>query len=276
MLEAQRPLTLILGTIAAWSLALLVLTAFGLGGRVPPAAADGVARPLPALNLTPGVSRLGSLDQYAQVGNRPLLMPNRKPQPIAAAPGDASTSDLSAKLTSVLITPSLQLAILTLDEGGLSRRVRVGETVEGTNWRLMSLEPRRAVFDGPGGQKVLDLRVFDGQGGQAPTQVARVEGGRSTAESGGSDGADGGVMNPGNALPGAGATDAPTAAPIASTTPATPPGVPPNAPRTPNATTPERPMTQQEQVEAIRRRIEARRAQMRAQQPREADETQVK
>lgn len=83
-------------------------------------------------------------------------------------------------------------------------------------------------------------------------------------------------MNPGNALPGAGATDAPTVAPIASTTPATPPGVPPNAPRTPNATTPERPMTQQEQVEAIRRRIEARRAQMRAQQPREADETQVK
>jgi len=70
-------------------------------------------------------------------------------------------------------------------------------------------------------------------------------------------------------------TDGSASPPVASDTPpATPTCAPPTDPRT--NPTPERPMTQQEQVEAIRRRIEARRAQMRAQPPRDAGDNQVK
>jgi general secretion pathway protein N len=271
VLESLRPLTLVLGAVAAWLLVVLGLTlvpSAGLGGRYAVAQADGAARPLPKLNLTPGKSRLGPLADYAQIGARPLLMPGRKPQPIAAAPGEAGESDLNAKLTSVLITPALQVAILTLDEGGLSRRVRVGENVEGTNWHLTSLEPRRAVFDGPTGQKVLDLRVFDGQGGLVPTQIARASGGD------GGDGRDGSdprtVNTPLGPLP---ANGAPPGSPIAAARPS--PAPPGQNPTQPTPAPSEQPMSQQEQVEAIRRRIEARRAQMRAQPP-AGDSNQVK
>lgn len=266
MLESLRPLTLVLGAVAAWLLVVLGLTlvpSAGLGGRYAVVDADGVARPLPKINLTPGKSRLGPLDNYAQIGARPLLMPGRKPQPIAVAPGEAAESDLNAKLTSVMITPGLQVAILTLDEGGLSRRVRVGENVEGTNWHLTTLEPRRAVFDGPSGQKVLELRVFDGQGGSRPTQVASADAGR---ENDGSDGGDASGPRPATSSLGIVPPNrAPPGSPIAAAQPSVaPPGQPPTQP-TPVPS--EQPMSQQEQVEAIRRRIEARRAQMRAQPP---------
>ena len=265
MLESLRPLTLVLGAVAAWLLVVLGLTVVpsaGLGGRYSVAQADGVARPLPKTNLTPGKSRLGPLSDYAQIGERPLLMPGRKPQPIAAAQGDAGESDLNAKLTSVMITPGLQVAILTLDEGGLSRRVRVGENVEGTNWHLTTLEPRRAVFDGPTGQKVLELRVFDGQGGPRPTQVANADGGNAGQANDGTDGSATRTANtPLGIVPPA---RTPPGSPIAAATPSPTQQPQPQQPTTaPN----EQPMSQQEQVEAIRRRIEARRAQMRAQPP---------
>jgi general secretion pathway protein N len=260
VLESLRPATLVLAAVCAWCVAVLGLTLFGLGGRVGASDATEPARPLPKVNLTASKPRLGSLDQYSAIGQRPLLMPNRKPQAIAAAPGEAGSSDLNARLTSVMITPHLQLAILTLDEGGISRRVRVGDTVEGTNWHLSQLEPRRAVFDGPSGQKVLDLRVYDGQGGLAPTAVARAAGNRDTAN--GDEDASGSNVN----TPlGPSASGSPPGSPIASARPSPPPGqVPPPQVPPPQA---DKPMSQQEQVEAIRRRIEARRAQMRAQPP---------
>ncbi len=236
----------------------------GLGGRNAAVEADGAARPLPTVKLSASKSRLGPLADYAQIGARPLLMPGRKPQPIAAAPGEAGESDLNARLTSVMITPTLQMAILTLDEGGLSRRVRVGENVEGTNWHLTSLEPRRAVFDGPSGQKVLDLRVYDGKGGIAPTVLAQaaLNNGATTP---GSDNAnegsvDNSVNTPLGPVPGS-PIGAARPGNVESRDPSTPAPQPQPQPQA------ERPMSQQEQVEAIRRRIEARRAQMRAQPP---------
>jgi general secretion pathway protein N len=77
-------------------------------------------------------------------------------------------------LTSVLITDTLRMAIFSEENGQVSKRVRLGDTVPGTSWRLATLEPRRAVLEGPEGQRVLDLRVFDGQGGAAPTPMATI------------------------------------------------------------------------------------------------------
>src|SRR3546814_19571789 len=72
-----------------------------------------------------------------------------------------------------MIAPDFRMAILQPREGGDSVRVRVGTAPEAApGWRLVSLEPRRAVFDGPAGERKRELRVFDGEGGIPPTATA--------------------------------------------------------------------------------------------------------
>lgn len=243
MADSIRPLTLLLGAVCLWALSVLVLAAAGLGTRFPPV--TGVAEPpaLPTVSLTRGVSRLDALGVYAEVGARPLMNLSRRP--VATAAMDASASaDLDVMLTSVLITPRLQLAILTDNKEGGSRRVRVGEMVEGSNWRLVQLEPRRATLEGPSGQRTLDLRVFDGTSGEMPTPLESP---------------------PRAVIP---SSSSPVAGTTANLTPN--PGQAANAP---SKAEPE-PVTvsQEAQVEAIRRRIEARRAQMRAEAEAAANE----
>jgi general secretion pathway protein N len=232
VLDHWRPLTGVLAAACAWALTLLVLAITGLGGRVEllPDDPAGVAE-LPTVNLAPVVPRLGGSGEYGEVGNRPLLMADRRPAPVTAVAGEQS-ADLDVALTSVLITPRLQLAILTDNQGGASRRVRVGENVPGSAWRLVQLEPRRAVLEGPGGQRTLELRVYNGQGGAPPTTTMTVAG-------------------PEGEQP-------PPPVPMTET-PAPAPAPPANAQPVPAET-----LTPEQQIEAIRRRIEARRAQMRA------------
>jgi len=222
VVSALRPAGVLLAAIAAWALCLAVLAVLGLGGRVGLHPADGALTPaLPVVTLDAVGSRLGPASDYLEVGNRPLFGRDRRPAPMTADSGDAA-APLDVNLTSVLITPGLKLAIVQNTADGASRRVRLGDVLEGTAWRLVQLEPRRAVFDGPEGQRELALRVFDGAGGQSPTPQA-------------GSGVGGPVAMP----PGATAPNKPDAAPA---TPAV------------------APVTPDEQVEAIRRRIEARRA----------------
>ncbi|MEO6173215.1 MAG: hypothetical protein ABIP02_08865, partial [Arenimonas sp.] len=109
-------------------------------------------------------------------------------------------------------------------------RVRLGDVIEGTGWRLIQLEPRRAVLEGPTGQRSMDLLVFNGKGGEAPTAVA-------TATT--NDNTDGATAVPVQAAPVNNAPAVTTAAANQN-------------------------MTQEQQIEAIRQRIAARRAQMQA------------
>lgn len=227
MVDTPRPLSLFLGAVCVWSVMLLILAMTGLGGRFTPAPADRTLVPsLPAVNLTPSPARLGSMNDYLEVGTRPLMMVDRRPAPVAAT--EDAKKDLDVTLTSVLITPRLKLAILTENkDSGVSHRVQVGNVVDGTNWRLIQLAPRQAVLEGPTGQRTLELRVFDGKSGAAPTPMSNP------------------VANK-EPLP-------PDVARDATLTPPVPAPLPPQAAP-----------TQQQQIEAIRRRIEARRAQMRA------------
>jgi general secretion pathway protein N len=231
MLEHVRPTTGLLAAFCLWALALLVLAVAGLGGRAPALPDDpSLVSALPKVKLTPVATRLGPFTDYAEVGSRPLLLHDRRPAPVTAVAGEGTT-DLDVALTSVLITPRLQMAILTENQGGASRRVRVGDQVPGTAWRLLQVEPRSAVLEGPGGQRVLELRVFTGGAAVAPQDTT-------------------GAFIEGQSMP-----------------PSPPPPVP-----EPDAKTAEAPasaptgdaLTQEQQIEAIRKRIEARRAQMRA------------
>jgi general secretion pathway protein N len=245
--DSLRPLTLLLGALCLWAIAVLGLSLAGLGSRFA-APAQGIAAPaLPKVNLVRTESRLGPLANYTEVGQRPLLSADRRPGLAPAAGGD-DAAELDVVLTSVLITRNLQMAIFTDNKDASSRRVKLGEMVSGSNWRLVQLEPRRAVLEGPSGQRDLGLRVFDGKGGQSPTTVVTAPIAPIATTDGG-DGAPG--SKSGNAA--------------AQVQPAPPP--PPADAKTADAKFGDgnaAPMTQEQQVEAIRRRIEARRAQMRA------------
>jgi general secretion pathway protein N len=241
VIDHLRPTTALWAGAALWAAGLLLLAFAGLGGRLPTTEiAPGSVPALPQLNLQATPSRLGPLGDYVDIGARPLLAPDRRPSAVLAA--DGATGDLDASLTSVLITPQLRMAIFTDNQNGNSRRVRLGEAVPGTNWQLVQLEARRAVLEGPSGQRSLELRVYDGKGGSAPTSVPPPT----------SDGA------------------APTPAESNVATPATTANVPPPAPVP--APTPAATPSQEDQVAEIRRRIEARRAQMRAEAARDAQE----
>ena len=239
MADSLRPLTLLLGGVALWALCLLVLALAGLGSRFAPPSGAVQPPPLPKVSLTATASRLGAWENYAEVGRRPLLNEQRRPVAVAMSAAGGGSDELDVTLSSVLITSNLKVAILTDNKDAGTRRVRLGELVEGTNWRLVSLEPRRAVLEGASGQRTLELRVFDGQSGQPPTPVAANADAAAAAA-------------PARVVP----SPAPTPPP-ASVAQAVPP---------PPAVTKPDPnqMSQEEQVEAIRRRIEARRAQMRA------------
>src|SRR5690606_35542113 len=118
-------------------------------------------------------------------------------------------NDFDYVLTSVLIAPDFRMAILQPREGGDPIRVRVGTAPEAAPaWRLASLEPRSAVFDGPGGERTLELRVSDGEGGIPPTQPSA-----GTNMPGASRPAPPDIAPPGGAGPAVRNADDPAAAP---------------------------------------------------------------
>jgi general secretion pathway protein N len=134
-------------------------------------------------------------------------------------------------LTGVLISPQVRLAILQPAGGGDSQRVREGKSPEGAaGWRLIEVQPRRVVFEGANGQSTLDLRTF-GASATDRDEIARAV--------------------PGARPPPPTATAAAAAAAASADAAAAVP-----------------PQNEQQRIEAIRKRIEARRAQLRTQQNR--------
>ena len=138
----------------------------------------------------------------------------------------------------MLLTPQLQMAIVQPNGGGDSVRLRIGEAPDAAPaWALASISPRSVVFNGPEGEKTLELRVFDGTGGQAPTPI-------STAP-------------PASAGAASRAAAMPNLQPPPQPTPATGNEISTNP-------------TPEQQAEAIRKRIEERRAQLQQEAQRQA------
>ncbi|MCR6663457.1 MAG: hypothetical protein NVV60_10015 [Luteimonas sp.] len=253
------PRTWLLAVLAAWASSIWLLALFGLGGsihRLDPD--DALLRPLPAA-FTPVDDRLDALQQYAESANRPLFTDDRRPQPFVIDP-NAETgqgNDFDFVLTSVLRMPTLEMVILQPSGGGRSLGVKVGESPEGVaGWTLRSVESRAAVFDSPDGEVRLELRQFDGVGGESPTAMA-VAPPQAPSPSQGMDHGPGAVITD---------ADAPGGAPMQSTTSADGGGgLPTMDANGAMVETAQSTQTSQEQVEAIRRRIEERRARLREQ-----------
>ena len=226
----QRLPTLLLGAFAGWSLLVFVAVQTGLGARYSLHPDDASRVPeLPRLDLSRAQTPLGALTDYAQVGERPLFNPDRRPIPPPAAPGAGeaeapAAAPLDVLLTSVILSGDTRIAIVLDKKSNKSQSVRLGEALAGDQsaWKLVELAPRKAVFEGPTGRNEAELRVFDGSGGEAPTPVAS------------------------SAVEGTPAANPATAA------------APDQA-----AANPAQPQTPEARAELIRRRIEERRRQMR-------------
>lgn len=270
--DTWTPRTGALATLAGWAVLVALLAVFGMGGRITPLPPDpSLVQPLPTLPATP-TERLGPLPQYAEIGSRPLFAEDRQPQPFfISGEGEAAAPGFDMVLSSVLISPRLQLAIVQPVAGGEGLRVKVGESPNGfPGWRLVELEARRAVFEGPDGRRELELRVFDGASGQPPTPLIT----RTPTQPGAVP-----MTMPGNVAPmptvprATGGNSAATLQPTPGAVPVpapTPPTAPPahraSEPTAPSPALATPPATPEQQMDAIRQRIEARRAQMREQE----------
>lgn len=216
--DQAGPLTWLLAACAGWALLLWIAALLGMGGQLGETRPAATEAALPqAAKPTP--DRIGPLSQYADAAARPLFTQDRRPRSFMAtgpeADNEAQSQSLDFILTGVLISPQVQLAVLQPSGGGESQRVRVGKSPEGAaGWRLVEVQPHRAIFEGAGGQSALDLRRF---GDAAAPAVATV------------------------------GPPPPPAAPVQAPPPAE-----------------QLPQDQEARIEAIRKRIEARRAQLRA------------
>jgi general secretion pathway protein N len=237
-LEDVSPRTWLLGAVAGWALLAWVLALAGMGGRVTPLPDDpSLLQALPKPTRAPP-ERLGPFADYAEIAARPLFSQDRRPQPFSLGGDDDTSNDFDYMLTSVLLVPQVKLAMVQPTGGGEPLRIKLGDSVEAAPaWRLVALNPRSAVFEGPGGQKTLELRVFDGSGGESPSDGAAVDPLQDKAAS----------ANP---------APAPRPAAVAGGQ---------GAPKADAAAAPPANSTEQ-QMEALRKRIEQRRAQLRAQQ----------
>jgi general secretion pathway protein N len=255
--EGVAPRTWLLATIAGWALVLWALSLLGMGERIQRLADDpSLLSRLPQLAPAPP-ERLGPLTQYAEISARPLFSEDRRPQPFSlSAEGDEDAQPtFDFVLTSVLLTPTLKMAIVQPSGGGASVRIKLGEAAEEQPaWRLAALNPRSAVFEGPDGQHTLELRVFDGSGGEPPTAIRQEQAGTDKGT---------GAASPRPARKPTTRPAAPTTAPVPVPVPA--PNATPTPPPASDATDASSDATTEAQIEGIRKRIEERRAQLREQ-----------
>ena len=239
------PRTWLLAAVAGWALLAWLGSLANMGGSIARLPDDpSLLRTLPT-QARPQPERIGAMTQYAEVATRPLFSENRRPQPFSLQPqGDGEEAQaFDFVLTSVLLTPNFKMAIVQPAAGGDSIRMKLDEApAEAQGWRLVDLGPRSAVFAGPQGEKHLELRAFDGKGGAAPTRTTPRTAPQPPPQPVTMQDADEAVAMP---------------EPVAVEEPA------PAKPPTTGSTLPDTPMTPEAQMEAIRKRIEERRAQLR-------------
>jgi len=243
--------TWLLATVVGWALLVCVLALVGLGKRVELLPDDpALVQRLPMLPAS-APERLGAFEKYSEIAAHPVFAEDRLPHPFFLSGNDGSSAASTVRLTGVLLTDHFKMATLTLDPQDSVRVQLGGDAVKG--WRLLALQPRSATVEGPGGTQTLELRVFNGQGGQPPTANAAARGAAT-------------------AISAAPSQDAAAAATPQSPQPQPVTSVQQPGGQAPSAVPPQRsdgvqeaPRPSDDQMRAIRERIEARRRQLQQQ-----------
>lgn len=110
--------------------------------------------PLPPVGNAANLPRPVPLQQFAQVWQKPLFSPDRKPV-AHAADGGSSLGDLD--LTGIILTSGLRMALLHDKNGDKQVRLREGESLPDGSITLVEVRPRSALFDSSAGRTELKL-----------------------------------------------------------------------------------------------------------------------
>jgi len=93
------------------------------------------------------------LDRFAEVWQKPLFNPDRRP---SAQSGDGgAVGDLA--LTGVIITPGLRMALAHDKSNNRDLQIAEGKSTPDGRWTLVEVRARAAVFDSPDGRVELKL-----------------------------------------------------------------------------------------------------------------------
>lgn len=164
----RRRLTPALGLLAVLLAALLIALWAGLG-RGAHWNDDASPPPLPPARAATPPPSVPPLEQFANVWEKPLFSPDRKP---IAAPagsnGNTNTGDL--ELTGVIMLPGLHMALLREKNSGRTLRVREGQSANGAT--VVEVKPRSAVVDINGSRTELPLKVGPAPGNQGAGENA--------------------------------------------------------------------------------------------------------
>lgn len=165
MTRAQR-LILTLGSVALLLAAVLIAQKFGLGDDYRLAPLDPAASKVsPTATPVRRAMVLKPFSNYEMLLQRPLFNEDRKPTPVEEAASEtpqATVAALDAQLTGIILMPNTKLAMLRENASGKGLRVRLGSELDGAlaGWKLVDLQPRKAVFEAQGqGRQELELAV---------------------------------------------------------------------------------------------------------------------
>ncbi|KGO97918.1 hypothetical protein [Novilysobacter defluvii] len=177
-LEHAGPRTRLLAVLAGGGVIAWLAALAGAGSQVALLPDDASLAPALPASAAPAADPIGPLHDYAAIGERPLFSTDRTPRPFYL-PGngdEAVDTGFDYQLTSVILTPDLRMAIVQPTGGGEAMRVREGAEAPGApGWRLVALDRRSAVFEGPDGRRELGLRVFNGSGGEGAPPAPFME-----------------------------------------------------------------------------------------------------
>jgi general secretion pathway protein N len=148
----QRRLTPVL-MLALAALGGLWQALLGGWGSEPRWSTVAAATPAPAADRAAPLPPPAPRSQFAVIWQRPLFSPDRRPA--AQALQGSSIGEL--QLTGVILTPTLQLALLHDRQGDRELRLHRGESAPGGQVTLVEVRPRSAVFDTPNGRVELHL-----------------------------------------------------------------------------------------------------------------------
>jgi hypothetical protein len=118
---------------------------------------------------------LDDKDSYAQVSERPLFRPDRRPrkdepEEAAEAPVEEASDLAGMDLTGVLLSPKVTTAWVRDPSQPTPVRLRLGDALAG--WTVRDIKADRLVLERQGKTDTLLLRVFDAPGAAAPPPPA--------------------------------------------------------------------------------------------------------
>ena len=227
--EQAGPLTWLLAAGAAWAVLLWLAALLGLGSAVAPTPILTASSPLPKARPA-APDRIGPLARYADAASRPLFTQDRRPRSFIATGNDGVMESQAQSLDFILtgVLISPQVRLAILQPTGGGESQRVREG---------------NAPEGASGWRLVAVEprrvVFQGGGGESSLDL-RTFGDDAVVERGVMSGNSAASTDAARAAAQA-ASDAADAAPI--------------------------PATEAARIEAIRKRIEARRAQMRNTDP---------